>query len=187
MFRLSKKSKGVTLVEIVVALTMFSLLIVAAINIFVSVIKAQRKIIAVQTVQESARHVLETMSKDLRYGWVITGDTNLLSVPEFDLCSLDENGDPKKITYKVVSGRLRREPAGSELDLTPTTINEVFLAPFIITDGGAVDNMAVKKLSANFKFQYNTVKEEEDYSLQFRTVLTSRMYGTSTPETLCNP
>lgn len=61
-----KNKKGITLLELVVAVGIFSLTIVSATQIFKAVIDGQRSAIASQNIQESVRYALERMSKEIR-------------------------------------------------------------------------------------------------------------------------
>lgn len=60
------QAKGFTFVEMLVALTIFVILIFAVTGIFQRTIKAQRSAVASQNIHESMRFALETMSKELR-------------------------------------------------------------------------------------------------------------------------
>lgn len=61
-----KSKAGFTLVEILIALVIFSLVIISMTAIAISVIKSQRKAFSLQDVQETSRYILETMSKEIR-------------------------------------------------------------------------------------------------------------------------
>ena len=63
---------GFTILEIVVATGIFSLIAVAAIGITLAAAQAQRKAANLQTVQDSARFGLELMTKELRTGSAYT-------------------------------------------------------------------------------------------------------------------
>ena len=61
--------KGFTLVEILVASSIFAMLILIVTGIFLGVVGAQRKTVAVRTLQDSVRFVIEAMSRDIRTGY----------------------------------------------------------------------------------------------------------------------
>ncbi|MDI6602945.1 MAG: prepilin-type N-terminal cleavage/methylation domain-containing protein [Patescibacteria group bacterium] len=61
-----KSLTGFTLIELLVALTLFTLIATVITGIFISVSRAQRKVFALQSTQETARYLLESMSKDIR-------------------------------------------------------------------------------------------------------------------------
>ncbi len=58
--------KGISLVELVLAVFIFSLVIMAASGIFISAIKAQRVIIAKKNVAENTQYVMNFMVKEIR-------------------------------------------------------------------------------------------------------------------------
>jgi Tfp pilus assembly protein PilW len=62
----TRKQEGVTLVEMIVAISIFVFVIVIVTSIFQLVIEGQRNAIAAQNTQESLRFTLEMMSKELR-------------------------------------------------------------------------------------------------------------------------
>jgi len=67
MFRnILKSNTGVTLLEMVVAVSLFSVVILATTEIFRLVIEGQRNAIASQNVQEGMRYAFETMAKEIR-------------------------------------------------------------------------------------------------------------------------
>ena len=61
-----QNKKGVTLLEITVAVAIFSVVMLSATEIFRMVIEGQRNAIASQNVQESMRYAFETMAKEIR-------------------------------------------------------------------------------------------------------------------------
>lgn len=69
-------NRGFTLIEILVAITVFVLLILMVTGIFLAVVSAQRKAAAVRILQDSVRYSIEAMSRDIRtgYGFSISGN-----------------------------------------------------------------------------------------------------------------
>ena len=65
-FKKIKSVKGVSLIELVVSVTLFSVLIISATQIFKMVIDGQRSAISAQNVQENMRYAMEKMSKEIR-------------------------------------------------------------------------------------------------------------------------
>ncbi len=105
----SKKSgAGFTLVELLIAMAVFSLIVVAMSATAVSVIKSQRKGFALQNSQETARYILESISKEIRMSVINSADSggspvNILGIT---------NAKPLIISltilirYFIVEGRL---------------------------------------------------------------------------------
>ena len=61
-----KNQKGTSLIELLVAITLFSFMILAATQIFKMVIDWQRSAISAQNVQENIRYAMEKISKEIR-------------------------------------------------------------------------------------------------------------------------
>ncbi|MBL7155472.1 MAG: prepilin-type N-terminal cleavage/methylation domain-containing protein [Candidatus Portnoybacteria bacterium] len=71
----SKSGAGFTLVELLIAFAVFSLIVVAMSATAVSVIKSQRKNFALQNSQEAARYILESFSKEIRMSKINSDDS----------------------------------------------------------------------------------------------------------------
>ena len=103
------KNKGFTLIELIVAMAVFSLIVVTMGATAVSVIKTQRKAIALQNVQESARYILESVSKEIRMSKIRSdagnGETTLKIT----------NSKGEDINYQFNSNKLYRYPEGGSL------------------------------------------------------------------------
>lgn len=74
------KNKGLTLIELIVALTIFIIVVVAAISIFLSGVAGQRRILALQNVQDNARYALESMAKEIRMSSINNAEGASLSL-----------------------------------------------------------------------------------------------------------
>lgn len=68
MQKLGKKtlSKGITLVELIVAISIFALIVPLATNLLVSIVQNQRKILTQQDLLDQTNYVAEYMSRALR-------------------------------------------------------------------------------------------------------------------------
>jgi Tfp pilus assembly protein PilE len=61
-----KSQTGVTILELMISVALFSLVIILASDIFRSVINSQREAIASQNIQENMRYSFEKLSKEIR-------------------------------------------------------------------------------------------------------------------------
>jgi len=68
-----RRAHGFTLVESMVTVAIFSMLIVSATNIFLSIIRSQRNTLASKNAQEAVSYALEVMTKELRMAKVDDG------------------------------------------------------------------------------------------------------------------
>ena len=69
------KNKGFTLIELLIAMAVFSMVVVAMSATAVSVIKSQRKGFALQSSQETARYILESVTKEIRMSVINSADS----------------------------------------------------------------------------------------------------------------
>ncbi len=76
-----KNEKGVSLIELMVAMALFSILILSATGIFKMVVDGQRNAISAQNVQENMRYALEKISKEIRMAGVSNHDCEAIFTP----------------------------------------------------------------------------------------------------------
>ncbi|SRR3989339_1105446 len=96
---------GFTLIEMIVAMAIFGVLAVSITGIFISVIKSQRLALAQNSIQESGRYILESMTKEIRMSQEITelGVSSALHLI---------NSDRKDVLYSFGSAVLSRQEEG---------------------------------------------------------------------------
>lgn len=93
IFKKIQNEKGIGLVELVVAVAIFSLVMLAATGIFINAMKAQKAIIAKQNVANNMRYVMEFMAKEMRMAQVPANS---------DLTFNDGAGVPSKLDGTTV-------------------------------------------------------------------------------------
>lgn len=74
-----KDKKGLTLIELIVAIGVFGLVVSMAFGIFVLAIVSQRRIIALRNVEDSIRFTMESMAREIRTGKNFSGGVGSLS------------------------------------------------------------------------------------------------------------
>jgi prepilin-type N-terminal cleavage/methylation domain-containing protein len=72
--KFKKNNKGVTLLEMVIAVSIFSVTIIASSQILIMVLKGQRNAVASGNLQESMRYAYEIMSKEIRNAQLMNSD-----------------------------------------------------------------------------------------------------------------
>ncbi|MEA3249676.1 MAG: prepilin-type N-terminal cleavage/methylation domain-containing protein [Patescibacteria group bacterium] len=89
--------RGFTLMEMIVAITIFSTLIVAATDIFLLASRTQRKVFDLESMQASARYTMEAMVREVRTGVIdldyYAGRAQPLGTPDTELALIDSEGD----------------------------------------------------------------------------------------------
>ena len=96
--------QGFTLVELIVAVAIFSVVVTIIIGAFSMAIKAQKRVILLQDIQENAKSILEFMAKELRMS-VISNTNDGLST-ELDFTR--NTSDGASVVYLFQNGQLLR-------------------------------------------------------------------------------
>ncbi len=72
--KLIKNNKGITLLELMVSVTIFSIIVLSSTQIFEMVTESQRNAVAAQNIQESMRYAMEVASKEIRMAQKVDSD-----------------------------------------------------------------------------------------------------------------
>jgi prepilin-type N-terminal cleavage/methylation domain-containing protein len=182
-----KKNQGVTLIEIMVVLTIFSIFLTAVIDIFMNTIKVQRNAFAAQTLQETARQTFETISKDIKWGVVLNsaGTSDFLTgsgSAALGLCVKDEVNNTRLIRYFInPQSVLARMIGNTAYPLTPPSPNsQVMMDPSSFTVEEATNGSKIGKyvtFDFNFKYKYSPKAELKIPNLQIKTSIEARYIG----------
>ncbi len=159
--RLTMKNKGFTLIELLVAMTVFSLVMVTMSASAVSILKSQRKGFALQDNQETARYILESVSKEIRMSKINSADSGggLVSVLNIT------NSKGEDIGYRFVSQKLQRQVnGGGWQDLNSTNLEVT--GSFYIRKSASLPARAVVTLVMKVKAIGNKAEEEAEIYLQ---------------------
>lgn len=117
-------SSGVTLIELLVAVSIFAITMTVVSGIFVSAIKGQQKIFAKQAVVDNARYAMEFMVKELRMARSIT--TNGSSCPGGNCSSIAfTNSANDSITYSLAGGKITRNDSTLGTGDQPISSDEI--------------------------------------------------------------
>jgi prepilin-type N-terminal cleavage/methylation domain-containing protein len=86
------EKKAFSLIEIVISLAIFSFLITSVLTITLSMINAQKRVQGQLFLAQTAQTVVETMSRQLRYGYNYTGNTtpggNIITITASDVSNI---------------------------------------------------------------------------------------------------
>lgn len=155
---LRNTKKGFTLIEIIVAAALFSLISLAITNLFISAIKGQRQITSLQAVQENGRYLMESISKEIRTSQIISSDgtTNTLQI---------KNANGENVEYVFSNKQITRN-------------GEILNSGNIKTDG----RFYIKKTNSQPRatvimvLNYKSDKPEESVKINLETTMSSRIY-----------
>jgi prepilin-type N-terminal cleavage/methylation domain-containing protein len=106
------KNKAFTLVELIVAVAIFSIVITMAFGSFSAAIKAQRRVILLQDIQENAKFILEFMTKETRMS--IINNTSNGSTSELNIVRNTASGT--SVVYSFANGKLLRNNVSMNSD-----------------------------------------------------------------------
>lgn len=118
--------RGFTIIELLVAMTIFSIAVVSATSLFISSMKGQRNTITQQNLVENTRFVLEQMSRQIRMAQRLDSAVGpcpanvFFSPSDSRILFIDYKGNC--IGYGVSSNRIVMYSGGSFFDLTSNDI-----------------------------------------------------------------
>jgi len=168
MKRFPSSQAGLTLVEMLVALVVFSLLVGSIGGILFSAMRAERSTATLQNVVGEASFITEYMSRALRMAQKNTDGSACLGANEnYELTGvgmgtgirfLDKDGRCRYISWNEGAGRIQEEIDGGA-------------ASFLTSDNLSVESFGVKLLG----------ESQEDY-LQPRVTFTLTLRGQGSPE-----
>lgn len=171
-------TRGVTLLELMVSITLFAVTILMATQIFRAVIDGQRMAIASQEMQESVRYAFERMGKEIRTA--IKDTTGTCNAAPGKIYRVDMGGERitflnyknQCIRYYINNNRLAIQRNAETMQyITPSNI--VITKPlFVVTD-----NAETVQAKVLMRFQMEIlVKNGNKQKLSVETIVSSRFY-----------
>ncbi len=118
--KIKNSQSGFTIVEVLVASLIFSIIAMSVSAIFVQLIGLQRRALATQKIQDNALFVLEMMSRDIRVSRIINQES-----PNCDLTTLALTHPSKgAVIYRVNNGSVEKsEGGGAYLAISTPSVN----------------------------------------------------------------
>lgn len=115
------KPNGFTLVEILAAFVIFSIILTVFSSVFLSSSRMQKGAFNIQQAEENASYVLESMAKEIRVGKISGPDSNCPSSPAGTLNIVHPvNGN---ITYSLSGGAVHRNVNGQDSIISSNTVD----------------------------------------------------------------
>ena len=139
----NNKVWGFSLIELVVALGVFSVISMALVGLFVSSLRGERKALNMQLAQDNARLVMEIMVRELRDG------SNVAFGSDQNVSFNDKNNTP--ITYSVsacsppnvTNNCIKRAASGSTIDLGSENVGTTNLKFFGVSSSASLNQPRV--------------------------------------------
>ena len=171
---------GFSLIEVLVATSLFVIIIVASLNVFKLVIDSQRSAIATQNVEESLKYFLEVTGKEIRMAKRNDGlCSGLASTDIYALVNNNltfRNYHDQCVTYSLEAGRFKITRDANFGYVTPATITVDELNFVLRAEGGA--NNSQQTVTMEF-LAHAPGKDSAKSVMRVQTTLTSRYYLTN--------
>ncbi len=177
-------SKGFTLVELMVAVSIFALIMTISMGSVVTVFDANRKSQSLRSVMDNLNFTMEAMTRTIRFGTVYHCDASVGNLSDTRDCPSGENSlairasDGRRIVYKLSGGRIARSiDGGTDYFLTSSdvTIEKLTFRVFGSTPysvGGNLFQPQVIMIVGGFAGTKPTVKS----SFTLQTTVSQRMF-----------
>ncbi len=151
---------GFTLMELLVASAVFSLVIIIAVGLLTAAIRNQRKSIAIQNVQDNGRYLIGFMAKEIR-------------MSEFNVS--DGEGATLTIIHPV-NGNIIYVFTGTQLlrNGEPINSNQVEVDGRFYVDGKAAGDDEQPRVTIVMKVETTGIKTEERSEINLQTTLSQR-------------
>ncbi|MEK7203410.1 MAG: hypothetical protein AAB653_03775 [Patescibacteria group bacterium] len=177
--KIDSLQRGTTLLEIIIAISLFSITILLATNIFQSVVDGQRNAISAQNIQENIRYVMETISREIRMAQKsgasdCIADGKVYDADDGSTLSF-KNMHDKCVKYELVNTRLQITRDGVVGFITPININVANLK-FNIVDNIVDDDAVQPRVSLRMDVEATTSKKEHKQKMVIQTTISSRYY-----------
>ena len=158
-----KNNKGFTLVELIVAVSVFSLLSIVMGGIYLSFTKSQARTKAAQSLLNDAQYILEVLSKDFKSNEIISCSTNEIETKE-------ENGSVKIFTYS--------DNTISVNTGTPVVLNNnsKFKITYLDFNCNISDDNIQPIVTIVMEVENVTLNLSEKVSYKLQTTISSRIY-----------
>lgn len=174
-----KKQSGFTLAEMLVTVTVFSVVFVVVSGIFVSGNKLQQKTANLQRLQNDGRYVLEKLAREIRAREIKYPFASSLSESiEFEK---DEQGDIVGASFDEASGNLLYTLNGVSAAINGEDVEVVdakfFVFPIIEDQWGSVPvTQDQGRVTILLKLRNRTAGPEYQQELTLQTTISSKVY-----------
>ncbi len=168
---------GITLIELLVSVTLFVIIVLSATQIFVMVLQTQRRVVAIQNVQESIKYFFEVASKEIRMAKQNVDENRCIDFSENVLFELNgselylRNQYDECVKYYLENDRFMIEREGVSVPLSP---DEIIIEDLKFTiEPREVNNQAYVTINVLAK---SVGQEADETEIRLQTTIASRFY-----------
>lgn len=153
--------KGFTLIELIIAIAIFVVVTSLVVSLLMTSLKGQKKVIAIQNVQDNARYLMEFMAKEIRMSDIDSATYYTLNI---------SRPGGESVSYSFVGDNIIRTDSSMS---GPINSNQVLVnGRFYATGIGSGDNQQ-PKVTIVMKVETQG-KPEEESEISIQTTLTPR-------------
>jgi len=181
--RKEKKNRGFTLIEILTAMTLFSLVVTVVSGLFISAIRAQRKTLSSYELLDQTSYLLEYVSRVIRMAkkakdgdWISAGCNYEINPPGDSIKFIDYNGIWTEIYLK--GDRVTKNAGGVTFELTSNKLKVEGLK--FVLDGNAgninscQDDDIQPRVTMSVGIQGRGAEPGEPPAIQIQTTVSQR-------------
>ena len=157
-----KPKKGMTIVEVIVAMGIFITVVTLAVGGFVALLRLQRKSLIMRETQQNSRIALEIMAKDARQATTVTpsGSTLTLIMP---------GGTP--ITYALNGSNQITRRVGAAGIAIPITSSDITILATGLTFTNSGGDLLLIKLTATNNSAAGSVYDQDTTDLETSVIM----------------
>ncbi len=133
----NKNKKGFTLIELLVAMTIFVVVVMIVFGLFSAAIRGQRRVMAMQNIQENARFILEFMAKEIRMSKINSVNASVLNVTRYG-----ELFNDVEVEYVFYNGDLLKDNV--QINSDEVSVTGKFYYSGITDDGQPIITIVLK-------------------------------------------
>lgn len=156
--------KGLTLIEILIAVAIFAVVISVVLALFTTGIQGERKIIALQNVQDNATYLLGFMAKEIRMSKISSATSDTLNITR-------PNGEAVTYFFDNANGEIERTDSVSSGPINSAQV--LVTGSFYGTGIGSGDSQQ-PRLTIAMKVKTTSGKVEEEAEIKLQTTLSPR-------------
>ncbi len=181
ILKMKRKEKAFTLIEILAAFVIFSLIVIAISTIFIMSMRAQKSSLGKEKLNDQLNYAVEYMSRSIRMAKKSTGSCSIVSGTNYyptsgysnqlTFIKIEEGSpDPKCIRYYLSDNKIVNEIDGLDFDLTSDNIKITNLQ-FYITGGLDSDSQQPK---VTILIEAESISQDPKETIRVQTTISQR-------------
>lgn len=162
--------RGFTLIELIVALSVFSIAIFMATSTFLNLQNAERKVQNEVNLQDNLRFGLEMMAKEIRtgrdYHCGLSAGVLPLDCPAGDLSLTFQNAQLQSVIYRQIDNRIQKSVDGGAVFQPLTSVGVLIEDLTFYVSGAASGDNIQPRVLISVKASVQTKETQKELSLQ---------------------